>query len=168
VHEPFWQLSVAVHELPSLHEVPLVFGVNPQLPLLGLQVLSLHALPAQLFGLPAWHSPPEQVSPSVHGLPSSQAAVLFWTLQPTVVSQLSVVQGLPSLQVVGLPPPHAPEVQVSPVVHALASSQLLPSLTGIFTQPRFGSQLPALQESVRPEQSTMGVASQVPAWSPRH
>jgi hypothetical protein len=141
VQEPPWQVSVRVHELLSLHEVPSAFGVIPQAPVPVLQVPSLQALPAQLFGVPLWHRPPEHTSPLVHALPSSQAAVLFWFTQPVDV-QLSVVHGLLSSQVLALPPPQTPPVHVSPVVQKLPLSHAVPLPTG--------------------------TASQVPAASPRH
>jgi hypothetical protein len=146
-----------------LHEVPSAFGAKPQLPLLGLQVPSLQALPAQVLGVPPWHRPPEHASPTVHASPSSQASVLSWFVQPSDVLQESVVHGLLSSQLVGLPPVHAPELQVSPVVHALLSLHAPPWLAGAATQPWTGSQVPAWHWSFRPEQSTLGTASQWPA-----
>jgi hypothetical protein len=163
LHDPPWHVSVAVHELLSLHEVPSAFGVRPQLPLLGLQLPSLQALPAQLLAVPARHTPPEHASFCVQGSPSSQGKALFWFRQPRVASQLSVVQGLPSSQLGALPPLHPPALQVSPTVHALLSSHAWPWLIGVATQPWVGLQVPALHWLLKPEQSSLGTASQVPA-----
>jgi len=71
----------------------------------------------------AWHLPPEQVSPTVHASPSSQAAELCGWMHPTPLTQLSTVQGLSSSQSVLAPDWHAPPEQKSPAVHASPSSQ---------------------------------------------
>jgi hypothetical protein len=107
------------------------------------------------------------VSLTVHGLPSSQVAVLFWFLHPSTASQLSSVQGLLSLQLRAEPPPHVPEVQTSPTVHAFMSSHAWVSLAACLVHaPVAPSQTPVLHWSVEAEQSTIDVAAQVPAMSP--
>jgi hypothetical protein len=80
---PAWQVSAPLHGLPSLQAVPLVRA--------------------------GWvHAPPPHTS-LVQALPSSaQGAVLLVKTQPLVGLQPSVVQGLPSLQVSGVPPLQVP------------------------------------------------------------
>ena len=85
---------------------------------------SVQTLPSlQSTALPAWHLPAAQVSPLVQALPSSQPAVLALCRQPLAGSQLSSVQGLPSLQLCGLPPTQLPFAHMSATVHTLPSSQ---------------------------------------------
>ena len=77
-------------------------------------------------GEPPTHAPAAQVSPSVQGLPSSQAVELFVWVQPLAGVQASVVHGLPSSQYVATTtalPVQAPPPQVSGVVQALLSLQ---------------------------------------------
>jgi hypothetical protein len=57
----------------------------------------------------------------VQALPSSHAAVLFVKTHPLAGLHESVVHGLPSVQATGVPPPHVPAEQRSPVVHAFPS-----------------------------------------------
>jgi hypothetical protein len=57
--------------------------------------------------------------------------------QPVVILHESVVQALLSLHVTALPPPQAPALQVSPVVHALPSLHAEPFATGVKTQAPF-------------------------------
>ena len=97
-----------------------------------------------LFGVPL-HSPPEQISVSVHAIPSSQDAVLLVLTQPVAGLQESLVQTLPSLQFGAGPPTHEPPAQVSLVVQASASSQEVPSSKGSFSQVLVsGLQIPSL------------------------
>jgi hypothetical protein len=58
----------------------------------------------------------------VQAFPSSQALVLFVKTQPASSVQVSVVQGLLSLQIRPTPGWQVPPPQVSPVVHGLPSS----------------------------------------------
>ena len=96
----------------------------------------LQALPSSLAAQsPSWthsqmvwlptHLPPLQVSPLVHELPSSQLALLGTLTQPRALSQLSAVQGLPSLQTVAdlARPTQAPCLHRSGPVQASLSSQ---------------------------------------------
>src|SRR5207249_1692803 len=73
---------------------------------------------------------------SLHELPLGSAAC--W--QPAIESQVSVVQGLLSLQLSGVPVVHVPARQVSAPLHALPSGQAVPSTTGACWQPRSVSQ----------------------------
>jgi hypothetical protein len=129
----------------SLQETLPAFGVKPQLPLLVLQVPSLQASPAQLFGAPGWHKPPAHASPTVQGLLSLQVAVLFWCKQPWALSQESLVQPLPSSQAFALPPVHWPdELHVSPTVQKRLSLQAAPVLIGLEHAPVLGLHVPTL------------------------
>ncbi len=74
--------------------------------------------------VPLVQEPAAQTSPTVHGLPSSQVAVLLVCVQPEPGVQASVVHGLPSSQYVATltaDPLHAPAAQTSGVVQALLS-----------------------------------------------
>ena len=81
-------------------------------------LLSLHTLTA-----PGTHSPPAHVSFSVQTLPSEHSALLLLFLHPTLASQVSLVQVLPSLQFSAVPGWHAPAPHTSPLVQALLSVQ---------------------------------------------
>ena len=126
LHAPLEHTSLTVQPLLSLHAPPSSFTCT-QTPLLASHESAVQTLPSsQLFGWPGWHAPFVQMSPVVQALPSVHTAVLFtFTHLPVVLSQLSLVQGLPSLQptaVPGLQTPPAP--QVSFTVHGLRSSQV--------------------------------------------
>src|SRR4029079_2748514 len=74
-------------------------------PLPGVQVSVGPAIPSsRLGGAPPLQTPPEQTSPVVQTLPSSQELLLgtFW--QPPAGLQLSAVQALPSLKLTAAPP----------------------------------------------------------------
>ena len=116
-------------------------------------------LSSQLVAEPGRQVPPAQESPVVHALPSSHAAVLFVVTQPVAGLQVSVVQGLLSLQTAAvpawqLPPPHA-----SPVVHALPSSHGLVLL--VKTQPVAGLQVSVVQ-ALLSSQTTGAPGTQAP------
>jgi hypothetical protein len=64
------------------------------------------------------------VSPVVHALPSSQAVVVLLYVQPEPAAHTSVVQVLPSSQLVGTPA-QLPFWHASPSVHALPSLHAL-------------------------------------------
>jgi hypothetical protein len=92
-------------------------------PVDGSHESSVHGLLSlQSVAAPPAHVPFAQVSPVVHALPSSHAAVLLALTQPVAGRQESSVHGLLSLQSSAGPPPQAPLAQVSFVVHALPSS----------------------------------------------
>jgi hypothetical protein len=119
-------------------------------PLTLSQLSAVQGLPSlQTLAAPPWQTPPLQASPVVQSLASLQASVEFTKAQPLLGSQLSAVQGLPSLQLAGLAPVQLPSLQRSPLVQALPSSH--GTLTGVNTQPFTGSQeslvqaLPSLQ-----------------------
>jgi hypothetical protein len=109
-------------------------------PVAGSQLSFVHALASsQTRGEPGWHVPTEHASPVVQTFPSSQAFVLFVNTQPVAGLQLSVVHRLLSLHTTAEPPLHAPAEHVSPVVHALPSSQAFALF--VKTQPVAGLQL---------------------------
>jgi len=115
------QVSLVVHELPSLQATVLLVCAQP---VAGLQASSVQTLASsQLGGAPPTHTPPAQVSLVVHALPSLHGAVLLVCVQPDPGLQASSVQTLPSSQFGGAPPTHVPAAQVSPVVQALPSLQ---------------------------------------------
>jgi hypothetical protein len=62
----------------------------------------------------------------VHGSPSEHGALLGLWVQPAMLSQLSVVQGVPSSHAVesSAAPEHLPKTQVSLMVQAFASVQV--------------------------------------------
>jgi hypothetical protein len=102
---PFWQVSVPLQTLVSSHGVPFDTGVFVQ-PVDGLQLsvvqmllsLQLSAVPG--VQVPFWQvSVPLQKLPSLHEVPSATEVVLH----PKTGSQVSVVQGLLSLQLSAVP-----------------------------------------------------------------
>jgi hypothetical protein len=102
-----------------------------------LQLSVVHTLPSlQTSGVPAthilaWHvSLPLHTVPSAHDEPSGRGAVR----QPATGLQLSVVHGLPSLQVRGVPAVHTPPWQVSAPLHTVASAHEVPSGSWGFPQ----------------------------------
>jgi len=119
-HEPPEHVSAVVHALPSSQGSMLFECVQP---LSGLQASVVQTLlSSQLGGGPPVQLPPAQWSPVVHAFLSSQGLLLFTCLQPVAVSQLSVVQRLPSSQLIGVPA-QLPLTHLSPLVQALLSSQ---------------------------------------------
>ena len=83
-------------------------------------------------------------SPTVHASPSVQGSRLGAKMQPDFGSQLSVVQGFPSSQVVTVPGKHRPPLQLSPTVQTLPSLQETPSLA-LDVQPLTVSQVSNVQ-----------------------
>jgi len=122
-----------VQQLPPPHmpDVPAsvqerVLAPCAHTPVPAVQESSVHTLPSsQLFAVPA-QAPPEHTSLTEHASPSSQLAVLFTYPQaPLLVSQLSLVQALPSSQFLAEPLTQDPPAQRSLRVQPLPSSQLL-------------------------------------------
>ncbi len=99
-------------------------------------------LSSQLGAAPGVHRPSLHKSPTVHGLPSLHGAVFSTNLQPALASQLSSLQGLPSLQFCAVPARQMPPLHASPLVHTEPSaSHGLSSLMGAKAQlPSLGSQ----------------------------
>jgi hypothetical protein len=139
---PLEQISPVVQALPSLQGD--VLGVCAQLPVDASQVSVVQMFPSSQFLMVPAHTPPEQASPVVQRLPSLQGDVLGVCPQlPVAVSQESVVQIFPSLQLL-IDPTQTPPKQVSFRVQALPSVQGVPSGSpahsphpgmGAYTQP---------------------------------
>jgi hypothetical protein len=121
---PYKQTSPVVQALPSSQLLLLLVLV--QLPVVVSQPSVVQGLLSlQTLALPGWQLPPKQLSLVVQALPSLQLTALLVVRQlPVAWSQLSVVQRLPSSQVVAGPPLQLPLWQTSPLVHALPSSQV--------------------------------------------
>lgn len=150
VHVPFWQESVRVHPLPSLHAVPLAATGLEHAPVLGLHVpAAWHwSLATHATELAPTHTPPWHESTWVHALPSLQDVPLAAT-------------GFVHAPLAGLHTPAAwhwslaaqitlpdavqtPAWQLSPSVHALPSLHDVPfAATGFEHAPVAGSQVPA-------------------------
>jgi hypothetical protein len=119
---PPMQTSPDVQELPSSHGLVLLLWTQP---VAGWHASLVQGLPSlQLRAMPPRQTPAEHTSPSVHALPSLQAAVLLAWTQPLAGTQESVVHGLPSSQLRAVPGRQVPAEHLSPVVHALPSSQV--------------------------------------------
>ncbi len=149
--------SPTVQALPSSHGA--LFGTNWQ-PNLGSQLSVVQGFPSlQATGVPPPQLPVAQVSATVQGLPSSQAAVLAVCAQFPVISQVSTVHGLPSSQSTAAPLPQAPLLQRSPTVHAKPSSQ--GAWFCVKIQPVCGEQ-PSSVQGLPSEQAVGLPAVQVP------
>jgi hypothetical protein len=128
MQEPAWQLSVWVHASPSLHVFVSSFVETQPLP--GSQVSSVHELASsQASGGPPSQEPAAQVSLVVHAFPSLHGSVLGVFTQPVAGVQLSVVHGLLSSQVGGVPATHWPSSHVSLPLQRSVSGQAVPSGT---------------------------------------
>jgi hypothetical protein len=104
-------------------------------PSTGSQTSFVQGLPSsQLGGVPGAQTPAWQVSiplqtvPSSHDVPFGTAAC--W--QPVVVLHVSVVHGLPSSQLGGVPAVHTVPEHVSSPLHALPSEHGVPFTTAVF------------------------------------
>jgi len=157
VQLPPWQVSVGVQALPSSQVLALGVWVHP---VVGLHVSSVQGLLSlQVSAVPLAHSPSEQVSPVVQGLPSLQGPSMATKAQPPVALQLSAVQGSPSTQFSAGPPTQFPASQVSAMV------QRSPSLQGwvlkLSWQPSTGSHHSVVQGELS-LQSRVPVPTQAP------
>src|SRR5437870_1034018 len=166
---PAWQVSPVVKVLPSLQAVPLATGGFEQVPISGLQVPAVwHWSGAGQTTAVPWQTPPWQLSAVVQALPSLHA-VPFGAggFEHVPVAGLQVPASWhwsSTVQATGVPE-HAPARQLSPVVQALPSLQLVPFATGWgFGQvPVAGSQLPPVWHWSGAGH-TMPVPLQTPAW----
>ena len=147
---PLSQVSVRVHGLPSSQLAPFCFGGSEHVPVPGSQVPALwHESEAgQTTGFVPTQSPLWQVSVRVQGLASLQAVpFVLLGLEQRPVAGLQVPaswHGSEGVQVTELVPVHVPAWQVSVWVHALPSSQRVPSgFGGAAQSPVVGSQVPA-------------------------
>jgi len=121
---PSPQWSPVVHALPSLQTVTDAAAACTQ-PLIPLHESSLHTLLSSQLRLPLpTQLPFWQVSVVVQTLPSLQGAVVAVNTQPLAALQLSVVQGLLSVQVCCGPGMQLPPMQPSPALQALRSVQV--------------------------------------------
>jgi hypothetical protein len=151
VQVPFWQLSLCVHALPSLHDVPFAATGFEHVPLLGLHVPAVwHAsLAVHVTGFDPVHVPFWQLSLWVHALPSLHdvpfAATGFEHV-PLAGSQVPAVwHASLAVHVTALPPVHVPFWQLSLCVHALPSLQDVPlAATGFEHVPVLGLHVPAV------------------------
>ena len=134
----------------------------------ALQLSAVQGLPSlQFLGAPETHSPPWHASPTVQALLSSQAPVWAVCAQPLAGTQESAVQALPSLQFAVPVPVHAPLTQLSPVVHALPSLQLVPFPRLTCLQPTDVSQLSVVQGWPSSQETAVRYAQLPPEhWSP--
>jgi hypothetical protein len=121
VHAPFWQLSLVVQALPSLHEVPFGAAGLEHAPVAGSQVpATWHASDAvQVTGVPPPQAPFMQTSTPLQALPSEQL-VPFATgvcVQLPEASHESAVHGLWSSQLRPAPGWQTPAWQVLAAWH---------------------------------------------------
>jgi uncharacterized membrane protein YfbV (UPF0208 family) len=153
-----------VQASPSSHAS--VLGALLQPPVRGSQVSVVQGLLSlQLFARPGWQTPLPQPSPTVQALPSSQGAVLGVKVHaPVAEVQRSVVHGLSSVQVFGVPA-QVPLLQVSLRVQASPSSQA--AVLKAWKQPVVGVQLAVVQGLASSGQRT-AFPTQTPLlqWSP--
>ncbi len=98
---PDWQVAPVTHRPPVEH-APVV-GVNTQPPLPS-QESMVQASPSLQLSVVPRQLPPVHLSPLVHGLPSSQAIVLFVCVQPVPGTHASSVHRLLSSQSAGTQP----------------------------------------------------------------
>ena len=133
LHSPPAQLSPPVQALPSSQLPELASWLQPPCgPPKGSQLSLVQTFPSsQLTAPPPAHLPPAHASLTVQALPSVHGVELFAWTQPFLASQASSVQALPSSQPVTLPLRQTPPLQLSPLVHALPSSQVLPTPAGL-------------------------------------
>jgi hypothetical protein len=116
-HEPKLHWSGAVHGFPSLQGAVLKLPEQkPKLQLSG-PVQGFPSLHGAVLLVPA-HDPNVHWSLLVHALLSSHGVLLKTTKQPLAELQRSSVQGLPSSQTIGTPPPHTPPEHVVPTMQA--------------------------------------------------
>jgi len=123
VHTPAWQVSAPLHALPSEHDVPLATA-----------------------GF--WHAPPLHTS-AVHTFPSAQSPLTTQVrhpaigvcVQPSAMSQASMVQAFPSLQLGGAPATQVPPWHVSVPLQTSASAHEVPLGSVVCRQPVTVSQV---------------------------
>ena len=170
VHVPAEQTSPVEQALPSLHVVPSGATTSEQMPVAGAQTPARWQVPeaVQTLAVPPVQEPPWQDSPVVHALVSLHDVPLVAAgleHAPVVESQTPATwHWSAAVQVFGVPPTQAPAWQESTVVHALASLQAVPLVTGGFEQaPVVESQIPAAWHWSEAAQ-VLGVPPQTPCW----
>ena len=140
-HWPLAQVSLTVQAFPSSHAAAFAAWTHPTA---WRQLSSVHTLPSsQTMNPTPAHVPPLHKSTSVHGSPSShpRPSAASTCTQPLEPLQVSMVQGLPSSQLLLAPGKQAPAAQWSPVVQRSPSVHVL--ATAAFLHP-----LPTSQESI--------------------
>ena len=167
VQVPFWQASVWVHALPSLHVVPLDAIGLEQAPVLGLHVpatwhwsLAVHVMGFEPAHVPLWH-----VSVCVHALPSLQVVpfdAVGFEHDPVLGLQVPATWHWSlAVHVTGLDPVQVPFWQASVWVHALPSLHVVPlAAVGFEQAPVLALHVPATWHG--------SLAVQVTAFEPAH
>jgi hypothetical protein len=162
---PLWHVSFPLQTFPSLHELPSATALLAQ-PKTGSQLSVVQAFPSsQLSVVPPRQDPLWQVSLPLHTFPSAQDVPLSTgaCAHPVAGLQLSVVQGLPSLQSSGVPVVQAPAWQVSLPSQRSLSAHDVPFASGLVWQPVIGSQVSAVQ-AFPSLQSSGAPLVHTPAW----
>jgi hypothetical protein len=153
-------LSEIVHGFPSLHG--LVFGVNTQAPVAGLQEPVSHVFPDEHdLSEPGLQTPPEHLSEIVHGFPSLHGLVFgVNTHAPVAGLQEPVSHVFPDEHDLGEPGLQTPPEHLSEIVHGF------PSLHGLVFGVNTQAPVAGLQEPVShvfPDEHDLGVPLQTPA-----
>lgn len=158
VHAPPAHTSPVVQALASLQGRALNLSEQPNF---TSQLSSVQTLPSlQEIATPA-QLPAAHLSPLVQALPSSHTLALLLLMQlPVATSQLSVVQGLLSLQPFAAPGTQPLALQTSPTVHELPSVQGLALATWV--HPVSAAQASSVQ-TLPSLQLTSGPGKQTPA-----
>src|SRR5439155_11450212 len=162
---PAWQVSEPLQASPSEQEAPSGTAALTHLSSCGSQRSAVQALPSSHEGAgpgvqaPAWQvSAPSQKRPSEQEVPSATGV---W-MQP-LGPQESVVQGLLSSQLSGVPGVQAPAWQVSEPLQTLPSEQEAPSAAVTCEQPPVGLQASTVQ-GLASLQSSGVPGEQTPDW----
>lgn len=141
LHAPPLHTSPLVQALPSLHGAAFAVAVQP---LDRSHASSVQALPSShIITFPGRQLPPAHASPLVHAEPSSQGCVVALCWQPLAGAHWSAVQPLLSSQSTGTPPEQLAFTHISPLVHALPSSQL--AVLAVWLQPALASHASSVQ-----------------------
>ena len=137
MHTPSEQTSPMLQASPSSQAPAAALCWQPAA---AAQTSAVHGLLSlQLIPVPAVQTALKQLSPVVHGLPSSHAPESALCVQPDVARQPSSVQGLPSSQPRFGLAAQEPALQTSPVEHTFPSEQGAPSAP-VLVQPLATSQ----------------------------
>jgi hypothetical protein len=147
---PLRQVSACVQALPSLHGVAsATAGPVEQAPVVVLHVPAVWHWSGAVHvrGFPPEQIPPWQVSVWVHALPSLHVVPLLaigFEQAPVDTSHAPALWHWSlAVHVFGVPPLHAPDWHVSPVVHALLSLHVVPLVLATAAgHPLAGTQAP--------------------------
>jgi hypothetical protein len=137
------QMSFAVQDLPSLHEVPSTTGGFVQVPLASHDPAVWHWSAGAHATAPP-QTPAVQTSPVVQDLPSLQVepSAFAGFVQAPFASHMPAAWHW-SVGAQATEPAHVPPVQTSPVVQDLPSLQVVPSAFVGLVQAPFASHAPA-------------------------